>query len=77
MAADQRVHHEPGPHSDYPAGHAEGFPDTFKHLFRAVHSRIDGVQSDHPTFEDGHRAVRLVEAILASHRGRRWIDIPE
>ena len=25
---------------DYPPGHAEGFPDTFKHLYRAVYSAV-------------------------------------
>jgi predicted dehydrogenase len=63
-------------HSDYPAGHAEGFPDTFKQLFRAVYAHIDGTPSHYPTFADGHREALLVEAILASHRERRWVDVP-
>jgi hypothetical protein len=29
-----------------------------------------------PTFEDGHREAVLCEAILQSHRKRRWVDIP-
>jgi len=75
--ANAMIPREPGPFSDYPAGHAEGFPDTFKHLFRAVYSRIDGGEGEYPTFDDGHRAVRLVEAILASHRARRWVEVTE
>ncbi len=68
---------EPGPSSDYPPGHAEGFPDTFKHLFRAIYARIEGAAADYPTFADGHAAVTLVEAALASARGRCWIDVPQ
>ena len=28
-----------------------------------------------PTFADGHREVLLCEAILESHRERRWVDV--
>lgn len=63
-------------HSDYPPGHAEGFPDTFKQLFRAIYTQIDGHPSHYPTFTDGHREVLLVESILTSQRERRWIDVP-
>jgi predicted dehydrogenase len=68
------------PFTSYPAGHAEGFNDTFKQLFRAVYGYIEA--GDYtaprlfPTFEDGHREVQLVEAILQSHRERRWVELP-
>jgi predicted dehydrogenase len=61
-----------------PAGHAEGFADTFKELYRAVYAAVErgGVpeEPDFPTFEDGHRAQVLGEAIAASNRERRWIS---
>jgi predicted dehydrogenase len=64
---------------DYPGGHEEGFPDTFKQCFRAFYEAIDGrvAAGDalYPTFEDGHREVLLCEAILRSHREERWIDV--
>lgn len=69
------------PFASYPGGHAEGFPDTHKQLFRAVYEAIDrreaGVQSEelYPTFADGHREVLVCEAILMSHRERRWVDV--
>jgi predicted dehydrogenase len=63
------------PYANYPGGHNEGFPDTFKQLFRAVYDHIDGAASRYPTFADGHREVVLCEAILASHRERRWVDV--
>jgi predicted dehydrogenase len=65
--------------TNYPAGHAEGFNDTFKQLFRAVYDYIEigdfKAPRTFPTFEDGHREVQLVEAILQSHRERRWVEI--
>lgn len=66
-------------HADYPGGHNEGFPDTFKQLYRAVYNYIaagnTSAPKPFPTFEDGHQEVVLCEAILASHRERRWINI--
>ncbi len=60
--------------SDYPGGHAEGFPDSHKQLFRAVYAAIDGDPDPgpYPTFADGHREVRVCEAVLRSHRSERW-----
>lgn len=67
------------PYANYPGGHNEGFPDTFKQLYRAVYGYLDAGDFDRPkpfpTFEDGHHEVVLCEAILQSHRERRWIDI--
>jgi predicted dehydrogenase len=65
--------------SDYPAGHAEGFPDTFKQLYRAIYADVlSGQPSAAPqyaTFTDGHREVLLCEAILQSHREERWVRV--
>ncbi len=54
-----------------PAGHAEGFGDAFRNLFRDVYSAIGGVDISYPTLADGYRMVVLVEAIQASARARR------
>ncbi len=65
--------------ADYPGGHNEGFPDTFKQLFRAVYEYIDAgdwrAPRPFPTFADGHREVVLCEAILRSHREERWVAV--
>ncbi|MDR3639193.1 MAG: Gfo/Idh/MocA family oxidoreductase [Isosphaeraceae bacterium] len=64
--------------SDYPGGHAEGFPDTFKQLFRAVYQWIGeaGATSPaFPTFDDGDREVRLCEAIARSAHEQRWVTV--
>ncbi len=66
-------------HADYPGGHNEGFPDTFKQLFRAFYAYIDAgdfkAPASFPTFADGHREVLLCEAVLWSARERRWVDV--
>ena len=62
-----------------PAGHAEGFADTFRELYRAVYAAVAAGgtpdEPDYPTFEDGHRAQLLGEAIAASSRERRWLEV--
>jgi predicted dehydrogenase len=68
-------------HAQYPGGHAEGFPDTFKQLFRAFYTQLEtgdaGGLLPPPTFEDGHREVRLCEAILESAQNGVWVSIPD
>ncbi|MCR9201594.1 MAG: Gfo/Idh/MocA family oxidoreductase [Planctomycetaceae bacterium] len=65
--------------ADYPGGHNEGFPDTFKQLFRDFYAVVDAADPSRPatfpTFRDGHREVVLCEAILASHQQQRWVDV--
>ena len=67
--------------ASYPGGHNEGFPDTFKQLYRAVYTDVlNGRRSDNPlyaTFEDGHKEVALCEAIARSHREQRWVPVGE
>jgi predicted dehydrogenase len=67
--------------ASYPGGHAEGFPDSFKQLFRAVYDATaadtpSGAAPAYPTFADGDREVRLCEAIARSAREGRWADVP-
>ena len=67
--------------SNYPGGHNEGFPDTFKQLFRSFYGYIAtgdfSAARPFPTFADGHREIVLCEAILKSHRERCWVDVME
>jgi predicted dehydrogenase len=66
-------------YTGYPGGHAEGFPDTFKQLYRAIYGYLAAGDfskpKPFPTFEDGHYEVMLGDAILTSHKERRWIEI--
>lgn len=67
------------PYTSYPGGHTEGFPDTFKQLYRAVYDYLQvgdfTATKPFPTFEDGHFEVLLCEKILQSHQERRWVDV--
>jgi predicted dehydrogenase len=68
-----------GRYADYPGGHNQGFPDTFKQLFRDFYSYIATgnftAARSFPTFSDGHREILLCEAILNSHRHQSWVDV--
>jgi len=63
---------------DYPPGHVEGFPDTFKMNFRAIYAAIAGRRAVPPLFataEDGHREVAVCEAIVKSHQSQAWARV--
>jgi predicted dehydrogenase len=62
--------------ASYPGGHNEGFPDTFKQLYRAIYECLAEKDFSRPKlfagFDDGHRELLLCEAILRSHREEAW-----
>lgn len=63
---------------NYPGGHNEGFPDTFKQLFKEVYAHIaDGSSRpcQHPTFEDGLREMVLCDAIMESNGRGAWVTV--
>lgn len=64
---------------NYPGGHNEGFPDTFKQCFRAFYDYIAAgdlsAPATFPTFADGHREIILCEAILQSHQEGGWVEV--
>jgi predicted dehydrogenase len=66
---------EARPYAHYPGGHPEGYPDGPKNLFNNVYLKVMGDPGalPFPTFEDGRRAVAIVEAVLKSSRERRWV----
>ncbi|ALS23312.1 Gfo/Idh/MocA family protein [Paenibacillus naphthalenovorans] len=63
----------------YPGGHQEGWPDGLKNLcidfYQKVRNRDH--ESSFATFSDGHRIMRLIDAILKSHREKRWVSLAE
>jgi len=68
-------------YAHYPGGHPEGYPDGARNLFMNVYDFIrtggdprEG-KRDFPTFADGHRENRIVEAVLASAGSRRWVTV--
>jgi len=64
---------------DYPGGHTEGFPDTFKQMFKDVYGYIAKgdfkAPAPFPTFKDGLRELRLGESIVASSKSGVWTDV--
>jgi predicted dehydrogenase len=66
-------------YTNYPGGHNEGFPDTFKQCFRAFYDYIAAgdfaAPPTFPTFADGHREIVLCEAILASYAKGGWVEV--
>jgi len=63
---------------DYPGGHNEGFPDTFKQLAKEVYGYISGQKSgtpSYPTFRDGLRELVLCEKIMESNVNEAWVKV--
>jgi predicted dehydrogenase len=65
-------------YADEPGGHAEGYPDTFKQLFRRFYGSIADAKApiDYPQFSDGLRQMKVLDAVLTSNQKRGWIDVP-
>ncbi|MBN2452169.1 MAG: Gfo/Idh/MocA family oxidoreductase [Lentisphaeria bacterium] len=65
--------------SSYPAGHAEGYPDAFKGLFRDYYAYLEAgnfhAAPPFPTFAEGHREIQLCEAIRQSWHEERWLNV--
>jgi predicted dehydrogenase len=70
-------------YAHYPGGHPEGYPDGPRNLFRNFYRYIQEGKSpasdpaDFPTFADGDWEVRVVEAVLRSHREQKWVEVGE
>lgn len=62
-----------------PAGHVEGFADTFGAAFRAIYADVEtGRPSSTPpyaNFADGHREMLVGDAILKSAQTGRWVEV--
>jgi predicted dehydrogenase len=62
-----------------PGGHAEGYIETHRALFRAVYAAIaaggPAAEPEYPTFADGVRSLRLGDVIATSSRERRWVNL--
>jgi predicted dehydrogenase len=62
-----------------PAGHVEGFADTFAALFRAIYADVaEGAMRGNPpyaTFADGHEEMLVGDAIALSAQEERWVEV--
>lgn len=62
----------------YPAGHVEGYPDTFRALFVDVYQHIASNGEGpafYPTFADGLRSLQVCDAIGQSSQSRSWVTV--
>ncbi|MBB3113672.1 putative dehydrogenase [Paenibacillus phyllosphaerae] len=66
-----------------PGGHNEGWPDALKNQMLHFYTFIREGKNpsidhcDFATFEDGHRSMQLIDAILRSNEESRWVTIGE
>lgn len=76
LIRDPALLHQRAAHfSSYPAGHNEGFSDTFKQLFVDFYSSIESDNPNYPTFADGHQEILLCEAVLQSAQQESWVSV--
>ena len=60
-----------------PPGHPQGYADCFDAFVADAYAAIRGEAPEGmPGFEDGLRAARLTDAVLASAREGGWVDVP-
>jgi predicted dehydrogenase len=59
-----------------PAGHVQGWEAGFESFVAEAYAAVAGLPApDLPTFDDGARSVRLVQAVLASAAQRQWREV--
>jgi predicted dehydrogenase len=63
------------PYADLPGGHAEGYGDTFKQLFRRFYAAIRNPSepAEVPSFAAGLRQLQLIDAVLDSSGKKSWV----
>jgi predicted dehydrogenase len=63
--------------ADFPGGHSEGFDDTFKQTARQFYSTVQdrAAEVNYPTFADGLRQLKVLDAVLTSVRTRGWVAV--
>jgi predicted dehydrogenase len=64
--------------TDYPGGHAEGFPDSHKMHYRAVYEHIASGRKTpllFATAADGHHELEVCEAVLKSAAAGKWAKV--
>ncbi|UNS95332.1 Gfo/Idh/MocA family oxidoreductase [Streptomyces tubbatahanensis] len=62
--------------SQLPAGHAQGYAQCFESFVADTYSAIDGERPEGlPTFADGLRSARIVDAVLRSHHDDSWTKV--
>ena len=75
------MHAAAGRTVQYPAGHVEGYPDTFRAMFAEVYDDVLRGQPSssptYPTFADGLRAQLILDAIAQSSEREAWVTVAD
>ncbi|WP_406690431.1 Gfo/Idh/MocA family oxidoreductase [Saccharopolyspora sp. ID03-671] len=62
--------------STLPAGHAQGYADCFDAFVADTYAAIDGENPEGlPTFSDGLRSARLIDAVVRAAGNRDWTKV--
>ena len=61
--------------STLPAGHAEGYVDAFRNVVFQSWSAMRGGAAGYPSFVDGLRGLRLIDAAIRSAADRRTVSV--
>jgi predicted dehydrogenase len=63
--------------ADLPGGHSEGYDDTFKQTFRRFYRRVADENSaiEYPTFQDGVRQMKILDAVKESAQTLAWVPV--
>jgi predicted dehydrogenase len=66
-------------YASLPAGHPLGYHDAVMNLFKDFYAAVEsGGGSDlRPTFETGLEEMRILAAILESHKRRGWVEVKD
>jgi len=65
----------------FPGGHSEGWPDAFKNMMLRFYSAVREGRapaqghSAFATFYEGAEVMCIIDAIVQSHRDRRWVKV--
>jgi predicted dehydrogenase len=70
-------HADAATYADLPSGHSEGYDDTFKQIFRRFYRTVADATApvEYPTFADGIRQMRVLDAVLESSQKKAWVDV--
>jgi len=71
------LHGDAQRYADLPGGHSEGYDDTFKQVFRRFYRTVIDRTApiEYPTFADGIRQMRVLDAVLESSKRQQWVNI--
>lgn len=67
-------------YASLPAGHPLGYHDAVMNLFKDYYEAVDKGGKGRelrPTFQTGFEEMKILEAILASHKKRSWAEVKD